>query len=230
MGIFTRFRDIVSANINAMLDRAEDPEKMIKMMIREMEDTLIELKSACAGVIAGRKKLQRRLDEISERQTLWTQRAQLAVEKGRDDLAREALQEKRRFTEMSERLEHEISEHSGLINQYHEDVRALEAKLTSAKEKKRMLIERHRKARNKKRAQEDIRRMDSSETMARFEHLENRIERMEAEADMVNFGTTTGVAEQFDTLATDEEIEKELARMKGETYDTRNTSQSDNQA
>jgi phage shock protein A len=93
-----------------------------------------------------------------------------------------------------------------------------------------MLIERHRKARNKKRAQEDIRRMDSSETMARFEHLENRIERMEAEADMVNFGTTAGVAEQFDTLATDEEIEKELARMKGETYDTRNTSQSDNQA
>jgi phage shock protein A len=230
MGIFTRFRDIVSANINAMLDRAEDPEKMIKMMIREMEDTLIELKSACAGVIAGRKKLQRRLDEISERQTLWAQRAQLAVEKGRDDLAREALQEKRRFTEMSERLEHEISEHSGLINQYHEDVHALEAKLTSAKEKKRMLIERHRKARNKKRAQEDIRRMDSSETMARFEHLENRIERMEAEADMVNFGTTAGVAEQFDTLATDEEIEKELARMKGETYDTRNTSQSDNQA
>ncbi|HBH29590.1 MAG TPA: phage shock protein PspA [Desulfofustis sp.] len=230
MGIFTRFRDIVSANINAMLDRAEDPEKMIKMMIREMEDTLIELKSACAGVIAGRKKLQRRLDEISERQTLWAQRAQLAVEKGRDDLAREALQEKRRFTEISERLEHEISEHSGLINQYHEDVRALEAKLTSAKEKKRMLIERHRKARNKKRAQEDIRRMDSSETMARFEHLENRIERMEAEADMVNFGTTAGVAEQFDTLATDEEIEKELARMKGETYDTRNTSQSDNQA
>ncbi|MBM1003293.1 MAG: PspA/IM30 family protein [Desulfofustis sp. PB-SRB1] len=212
MGIFTRFRDIVSANINAMLDRAEDPEKMIKMMI------------------AGRKKLQRRLDEISERQTLWAQRAQLAVEKGRDDLAREALQEKRRFTEISERLEHEISEHSGLINQYHEDVRALEAKLTSAKEKKRMLIERHRKARNKKRAQEDIRRMDSSETMARFEHLENRIERMEAEADMVNFGTTAGVAEQFDTLATDEEIEKELARMKGETYDTRNTSQSDNQA
>lgn len=230
MGIFTRFRDIVSANINAMLDRAEDPEKMIKMMIREMEDTLIELKSACAGVIAGRKKLQRRLDEISERQTLWTQRAQLAVEKGRDDLAREALQEKRRFTEMTERLEHEISEHSGLINQYHEDVRALEAKLTSAKEKKRMLIERHRKARNKKRAQEDIRRMDSSETMARFEHLENRIERMEAEADMVNFGTTAGVAEQFDTLATDEEIEKELARMKGETYDTRNTSKSVNQA
>jgi phage shock protein A len=230
MGIFTRFRDIVSANINAMLDRAEDPEKMIKMMIREMEDTLIELKSACAGVIAGRKKLQRRLDEISERQTLWTQRAQLAVEKGRDDLAREALQEKRRFTEMAERLEHEISEHSGLINQYHEDVHALEAKLTSAKEKKRMLIERHRKARNKKRAQEDIRRMDSSETMARFEHLENRIERMEAEADMVNFGTTAGVAEQFDTLATDEEIEKELARMKGETYDTRNTSKSVNQA
>ena len=100
MGIFTRFRDIVSSNINAMLDRAEDPEKLIKLMIREMEDTLIELKAACAGVIAGRKKLQRRLDNLVSRQEQWQTRANLAVDRGRDDLAREALNEKRRFADM----------------------------------------------------------------------------------------------------------------------------------
>ena len=214
MSIFTRFRDIVSSNINSMLDRAEDPEKMIKLMIREMEDTLIELKSACAGVIASRKKLQRKRDEIGERVALWAQRAELAVSKGKDDLAREALIEKRRFSELSESLDNEISEHAGLIEQYQNDIGELESKLTSAKEKKRNLIQRHHKAANKKRAQEDIRRMDSADSMARFEHLESRIERMEAEAEMVNFAKKPTVEEQFSGLATDEEIEKELARMK----------------
>ena len=218
MSIFTRFRDIVSANINAMLDRAEDPEKMIKLMIREMEDTLIELKSACAGVIAARKKMQRRLDDIGERVALWGQRAELAVNKGRDDLAREALIEKRRFSELGDSLAGEISEHSGLIDQYQTDIRELETKLASAKEKKRMLIQRHKKAANKKRAQEDIRRMDSADTMARFEHLESRIDRMEAEADLVNYGRKPSVDEQFAGLKADDDIEKELANLKAAAY------------
>ena len=204
--------------MNAMLDRAEDPEKMIKLMIREMEDTLIELKSACAGVIAGRKKLQRRQEDISERVDLWGQRAELAVNKGRDDLAREALVEKRRFSELAESLDYEISEHNGLIEQYQGDISELDMKLSSAKEKKRILIQRHKKAGNKKRAQEDIRRMDSADTMARFEHLESRIDRMEAEADMVNYGKTQSVDDQFDGLAADEDIEKELANMKAAAY------------
>ena len=100
MGIFTRFTDIISSNINAMLDKAEDPEKMIKLMIREMEDTLVELKASCASVIAESKKMQRRLDEINARKSLWEDRVSLAVEKGRDDLAREALVEKKRFSKM----------------------------------------------------------------------------------------------------------------------------------
>lgn len=224
MSIFTRFRDIVSSNINAMLDRAEDPEKMIKLMIREMEDTLIELKSACAGVIAGRKKLQRKRDDIADRIALWGQRAELAVEKGRDDLAREALIEKRRFTEIAETLDHDISEHSGLIEQYQADIGELEAKLNTAKEKKRILIQRHHKAANKMRAQEDIRRMDSADTMARFEHLESRIDRMEAEADLVNFGKKATVEDQFAGLTADEDIEKELANMKAAAYDNREES------
>ncbi len=218
MGIFTRFRDIVSANINAMLDRAEDPEKMIKLMIREMEDTLIEIKSSCAGVIAGRKKVERRLAEVEERKSLWEQRAELAVTKGRDDLAREALVEKRRFSELAETLQKEVAEHDGLIEQYQDDIRELENKLHSAKEKKRILVQRHRKAQSKKRAQEDIRRMDSSDNMARFDHLESRIERMEAEADMVNFGNSDNIQDEFEELKSDEDIEKELAKLKAAAY------------
>jgi phage shock protein A len=214
MGVFTRFRDIVSSNINAMLDRAEDPEKMIKMMIREMEDTLVELKSSCAGVIAERKKLERKLDEVNARKDLWAERASLAVQKGRDDLAREALIEKRRFVELAESLTEEISDHGSLIDQYHGDIRELEQKLTTAKEKKRMLVQRHKRASGKKRAQEDIRKVDSVETMARFEGLERRIDQMEAEADMVNFGRQASLDEEFDNLSTDEEIENELEKLK----------------
>jgi phage shock protein A len=214
MGIFTRFRDIVSSNISAMLDRAEDPEKMIKMMIREMEDTLVELKSSCAGVIAERKKLERKVDEVNALKNLWAERASLAVQKGRDDLAREALIEKRRFSELAESLTVEISDHGGLIDQYHGDIRELEQKLTTAKEKKRMLVQRHKRASGKKRAQEDIRKVDSIETMARFEGLERRIDQMEAEADMVNFGRQPSLDEEFDNLSTDEEIENELEKLK----------------
>ena len=218
MGIFTRFSDIVSSNINSMLDKAEDPEKMIKLMIHEMEDTLIELKSSCAGVIAGRKKVERKLDEIHGRKDLWAERANLAVAKGRDNLAREALLEKRRFSEMAIALENELEEYAGLVTQYQEDISELESKLNNAKEKKRVLVQRHKRATGKKRAQGDIRRSNSSDTMARFDKLESRIEQMEAEADLVNMPNKPTIEEEFDNLASDDEIENELAKIKAAQY------------
>jgi len=222
MGIFTRFTDIVSSNINSMLDKAEDPEKMIKLMIHEMEDTLIELKSSCAGVIAGQKKLERKFDNILEKVELWSKRANLAVSKGRDDLAREALLEKRRFAETAETLGNEIIEYKGLLKQYHKDIQELENKLASAKEKKRLLVQRHKRATGKKRAQEDIRRSSNADTMARFDKLESRIEQMEAEAELVNIPKKQTIDEEFDTLATDDEIENELAEIKAAQYSEKN--------
>jgi phage shock protein A len=214
MGIFTRFRDIVSANISAMLDKAEDPEKLIKLMIREMEDTLVELKASCAGVMANSKKVQRHLDEAQSKAGYWGKNAELAVNKGRDDLAREALVEKRRYTERIDALELEVVEHSKLIEQYQEDIRQLEDRLGTAREKERVLVQRHIHARKKKRAQEEIRRIDSSEAIFKFEQLENRIERMEAEADLVNFGGKPTLNAEFDNLVIDEDIEKELQSLK----------------
>jgi phage shock protein A len=222
MGIFTRFRDIVSANINSMLDKAEDPEKMIKLMIHEMEDTLIELKTSCAGVIAGQKKVERKLEEINGKADLWDERAALAVAKGRDNLAREALVEKRRFTRIAESLDNELGEYRSLIEKYQEDIVELENKLNSAKEKKRVLVQRHKSATGKKRAQEEIRRSTSSDTMARFDKLESRIEQMEAEAELVNAGKKPTIDEEFDNLATDVEIENELAKIKAAQYSNKN--------
>ncbi len=214
MGIFTRFRDIINANLNSMLDKAEDPEKLIKLMIREMEDTLVEIKASCAGVMAASKTSQRQLDEVLTRAKYWEEKAELAVSKGRDDLAREALMEKRRHMEGAEGLEREQMEHKTLIEQYQDNIRQLEDKLGTAREKQRILVQRHVHAIRKKRAQEDIRRMDSSDAIFKFEQLENRIERMEAEADLVNFGKKPTLHEEMDKLVFDDEIEKELQNLK----------------
>jgi len=214
MGIFSRFRDIINANINAMLDKAEDPEKLIKLMIREIEDTLIEIKAACSGVMATRKRVQRELDQVQSRERDWSKNAELAVNKGRDDLAREALMAKRRYADRMAALEQERTEHNLLIEQYQEDILQLEDKLRSAREKQRMLVQRHIRAKRKKSAQEEIRRLDSAETLFKFEQLENRIERMEAEADLVNYGRRPQLEKELETLSFDEEIERELHALK----------------
>ncbi|WDP92039.1 MAG: phage shock protein PspA [Desulfobacter sp.] len=214
MGIFTRFRDIVSSNINAMLDKAEDPEKLIKLMIREMEDTLIELKSACAGSIANQKKVERLLEDTRDREDFWSQKAELAVGKGRDDLARQALVEKRRFTQRADAVDEELSDLSAIVEQYRDDIQELETKLKSAREKQRLLVQRHIRAQRKKKAREEIRRVDSSEVMQKFEEMENNIERMEAEADLVNYGKKSSLEEAFEDLAADDDIEKELSALK----------------
>ncbi|NIM98689.1 MAG: phage shock protein PspA [candidate division Zixibacteria bacterium] len=214
MGVFTRFRDIVSSNINAMLDKAEDPEKLIKLMIREMEDTLVEIKASCAGVMANSKKVQRQLDEVQSREKYWKERAELAVNKGRDDLAREALMEKRRYSDREDVLKRELTGCDGLVEQYQDDIRQLEDKLGAAREKQRILVQRHIHANRKKRAQQEIRRIDSAEAIIKFEELENRIERMEAEADLVNFGRKPSLDGELDSLAMDDVIEKELQNLK----------------
>ena len=213
--IFSRFRDIISSNINAMLDKAEDPEKLVKLMIAEMEDTLVEIKAACAGAMAAKKRLERALSEAEERSESWSDKAELAVNKGRENLAREALYEKRRYRERIEELESEIIETQALVEQYQEEITQLEDKLASAREKQRILVQRHIHARSKKKAQDEIRRFDTSDSFLRFEQFESRIERMEAEADLVNYGRrTTSLDEELSALVHDEELERELNELK----------------
>jgi len=213
MGIFTRFKDIISSNINSMLDHAEDPEKMIKLMIREMEETLVELKASCAGYMADCKRIGGELSELGEKVELWEHRARLAVEKERDDLAREALLEKKRWTKRYEAVERELAGFNGLVTQCQDDIAKLEDKLNGAVEKQRLLIQRHIRANSRMKAQSDIRKAEGGDAVRRFEQMEQRIERMEAEADLVN-PRDGGLENEFQLLEGDGELEKELEELK----------------
>ncbi len=214
MAIFSRLRDIISANINAMLDKAEDPEKMVRLMIQEMEDTLVEIRASCAGAMATRKKIHRQLEEARNRVERWNDKAHLAVSKGRDDLGREALYEKKRYRDRVNSLEAELSQCDSIVDQYQADLQQLEDKLAGARERQRLLVQRHIQAQTRKSAQEKIRRIDTSDAFVRFEKFENRIERMEAEADLVNFGRKPSLEDEFSKLQSDEDIEKELEALR----------------
>ena len=164
--------------------------------------------------MATSKRVRRELEQMEELARNWEEKAELAVSKGRDDLAREALVERRKYMQRKDSLELELVEHDSLIQQYQEDILQLEEKLESARDKQRVLVQRHIHARRKKRAQEEIRRVDSSDVVLKFEELENRIERMESEADLINFGKKSTLEEDIEKLAVDDEIEKQLLALK----------------
>ncbi len=214
MSIFTRFRDIIHANLNAMLEGAEDPEKMIRLIIQEMEETSIELKAACASTMAARKTTARSLDEVNARAAEWERRARLAVEKGREDLAREALHQKRQHVDAAAATQREADGLDAIIAKYRDEITQLEEKLNGAREKQRLLTRRHLQAQQRTRAQQQIRQANAQETIARFERFEQKVDRMEAEADLVNYGRRPSLEEDFAQLERGEEIEAELRALK----------------
>ncbi|MFW5488686.1 MAG: phage shock protein PspA [Desulfovibrio sp.] len=214
MGIFSRFKDIVTSNFNHMLDRAEDPEKMIRLMIREMEETLVEIKSSCAASMADRKRMSRDLDNLRSKEAKWDERARLAMERGREDLAREALVEKKRLSTLLEELEAELAQGDAVVEQAQEDIGLLEEKLAMAKDKQRSLIKRHARAKQRKQARQEVRKLHDNETFLRFHRYEQRIERMEAEADVEGPHSGPTMEDEFRRMEADEDVEKELQDLK----------------
>ncbi len=217
MGVFTRFKDIISSNINSMLDKAEEPEKMIRLMIQEMEETSVELKAACAGLMADQKRIAREQAQAAERMELWSNRARLAMDKGREDLAREALLEKLNAQRMSEGLEREQDRFAVLIEQSREDIEQLEAKLESAKERQRSLAKRHVRADHRIKARSNVSRVQSADVMVRFDQFEQRIERMEAEAELAVPRQNRTLDQEFALLEGGDEVEAQLASMRSST-------------
>jgi phage shock protein A len=215
MSIFTRFKDIVSANINSMLDRAEEPEKLIRLMIQEMEETLVELKASCAGLMADQKRIARDAAQALSRTEVWTRRAELAMDKGREDLAREALMEKLGAERESQGLEREVDRFSVLIEQAREDIEQLEVKLEAAKERQRSLAKRHVRADQRIRARSSAKRVQSAEVMMRFDQFEQRIERMEAEAELAAPRRGADLEKAFAQLEGAGEVDAQLAAMRG---------------
>lgn len=222
MGMFTRVRDIVNANINAALDKAEDPEKLVKQMIREMEDTLVEIKAACAGAMASAKKADRDMQQALDRVEHWGARAEMAVDRDREALAREALRAKQRYVQEAENIQVESDKLETLVGDYKADILQIEDKLSTARERQRLLVQRHIRAVQSRRAQEEIRKFDTSRVMVRFDEYEKRLDRVDAEAEIASFGRVQpqSLEGQFREIETDEAIEKELAEMKAKRKTT----------
>ena len=208
MGVFSRFKDIVNANINALLDKAEDPEKMLKLMMQEMEDTLIELKSNCAAKMAAKIRLEKKAAEQEALVNRWKMRAELAVEKGKDDLARDALLEKKKESESLVTLRKDIENYDVMISESKTEINQLEDKLSQAKSKLKMLQERARQARHEAEVNEHLKRADS----IHFDNLESRIDMMYAENELNK--RSKSADERFKDLEEAEEIEKELEALK----------------
>ncbi len=212
MGVFSRFMDIVNANINSLLDKAEDPEKMIRLMIQEMEDTLIELKSSCAEKIAKKAKVERERVELEALVERWKNRAEMALSKGREDLAREALMEKRRAQSDLERKEEDAERLNDLITKSKEDISKLEDKLQSLRHRHQSIIERASRAREEQAANETIRKASDAAATSRFDHMEQQVDRMEAVSGLNRPKTT--VESKFADLEELDEIEAELEELR----------------
>lgn len=214
MGIFSRLGEIVNANISSMLDKAENPEKMVRLMIHEMEDTLTEVKSSAAEVIADRIRTQRQLAKLQEHIEDWNQRAELAVSRDRDDLARIALERKLAYQRQAKEAEEALVHGEEMVKQYQDDIMRLEEKLKSALARQRELALKHKRALNSRRLEENISRANR-EAFDKFENYADRIDRIQAEAMTHSMSNATSdLDREFEKLAGDSDIERELEKLK----------------
>jgi phage shock protein A len=211
MGIFSRFSDIVNANINAVLEKAEDPEKIIRMMVQEMEDTLVEIRSAAAKCIADRKELGRHIDYLEREKEEWSHRAELAMRREREDLARAALIEKQAITDQVEKMKVELDNLDAQLEKFTADITQLQGKLIDAKTRQRSIVIRHKTATSQLSARKHIHSDRLDEMLFRFENAERRIDRVESEAEAIGMGRGKSLAEEIAGLEDDDRVEAELA-------------------
>ena len=218
MGVFSRMTDIINSNINSMLDQAEDPQKMIRLIIQEMEDTLVEVRSSSARVLAERKAAARRLEQMQVEADSWEDKAKLAIGKGREDLARAALQEKRAIEEELAVINGELQATDEHIEQLNEEVGKLQQKLSDAKAKQKALVMRSQTVESRIKVKRQMQREKLDDAFQRFDHFERRMDNLEGQLEAMDLGreVSPDLAAEIDALQEDEQINGELQRLKAE--------------
>jgi len=212
--IFTRTRDIIAANMTELLDRSEDPSRMIRMIINEMEETLVEVRATAARSIADIKEMRRACTRLDDMQHGWTEKAELALEKGREDLARAALGEKQKAAEMAESLHAEISQIEVVLRGYEADIHRLQCKLAEARARQNAIASRLESAMSRARTSEVLHGNRTAEAFAKFELLERRADFAEGRADALALTGPKSLEEEFAELKAAEAVDAELEELK----------------
>ncbi|MFA5513669.1 MAG: PspA/IM30 family protein [Sphaerochaetaceae bacterium] len=224
MRLFKRFQNIVKSNINDKLDRLENPQKMIRLMISEIDSTIIDAKRSTTERIASRTLVEQELKEAKGAFKRWENRIQLAVEKGSDELAREAIVEKNRINKEIQFLEKELAHHQSIVESMQQQITALETKRQEVKEKERLLLQRASHAQDKKKILKTLRDLEATSTLRRFSQLEEQIELLEAEAKVEQWHSSKLTKDQqFSKMEEDEAVENELAKLKAKQKEKENS-------
>ena len=215
MGIFSRTRDIIAANFTDLLDKAEDPAKMIRMIILEMEETLVEVRASAARTIADQKEMRRHIAKLGTLQESWTEKAELALSKGREDLAKAALVERQKAADMAEQLTGEITVLDDALKAAEEDIAKLQNKLREARTRQNSIVTRLESAHNRVKLREMYAGPKIADAFSRFEIMERRVDLAEGRADALGLGQPTkSLEEEIAELRSSEKIDAELAALK----------------
>ena len=213
MGIFSRFTDIVNSNINALLDKAEDPEKMVRLIIQEMEDTLVEVRSASAKTLANKKEIVNQIAKYESDASDWEAKAELALSKDREDLARAALQEKKKSAEAAEALSKELAIVDEQISKLQDEIGQLQEKLADAKSRQKAIIMRQKTASSRLEVKKTLDSTKVDNAMGRFEQYERKIDDLESQVEAYDLGKKT-LQDEFAELEASDKVGDELAALK----------------
>ena len=214
MGIFSRMGDIINSNLNAMIDKAENPEKIARLIIQEMEDTLIEVRTDAARNIAERKELGRKVDAYKERAAEWGAKAELALTKDREDLARGALQARKQADEMAGVAAKEIEILDEAVAKADADLAKLQNKLDEARAKHKALAMRGNVASNQLKVRAKLADHKVEDALSRYERMERKVDELEAQVESYDLGAGESLESQFAQMEADEAIESELEALK----------------
>jgi phage shock protein A len=214
MSVFSRFSDIVNSNVSSMLDKAENPEKLVKMIISEMEATLFEVRTESVKIISNKKELQRQLANMQQEVELWQQRAEKALAKDREDLAKQALNEKHRIEQGIDALSKELAELEAALLRLEQDIGQLQSKLNEAVARRDAIVARHDSVQSSLRTRKTINQDNINQALYKFERFEKRMDDLEAEVEAMDLGRNTSLSEQIDSLEKDEELNAEIEALK----------------